>query len=131
MHRLLATTLLVCGLVVATIATPAGAHWMADSGIFSGDTGDDTSDTSAAADDSGTNGEGDSGAMTDTGSDTGDWSDTGGQADTGDTEQGKTEVFSAAELANDKGGCSTTGGTQGQWLVTLVGLLLVSRRRRD
>ena len=109
MHRMLATTLLVGGLVVATVATPAGAHWMADSGAFSADTGNDDSDTGGAANDTGS---------ADTGS-----ADTGSNAEV-------TAVYSAAELANDKGGCSTAGGTHTPWMATLIGVLLGFRRRR-
>jgi len=124
MHRMLATTLLVGGLVVATVATPAGAHWMADSGAFSADTGNDDSDTGGAANDTGS---------ADTGSaDTGS-ADTG-SADTGSADTGSnaevTAVYSAAELANDKGGCSTAGGTHTPWMATLIGVLLGFRRRR-
>jgi len=131
MSKFLATIVLVGGLVAAAAASPAGAHWMADTGIFTWDTGSDASDTGGASHDTGTEGSdtGDIGNGNDTepnDSDTGDTGDTGGT----DSNEGSTPVYSAAELANDKGGCSTTGGSQGPWVWALIGLMLGRQRRR-
>ncbi len=133
MSKFLATILLVGGLVAAAAATPAGAHWLADTGALAGDTGSDSSDTGGASHDTGSEG-GDTG---DTGNDTEvndtevSDSDTGdtGTDDTGSNEE-STPVYSAAELANDKGGCSTTSGSQGPWVWALLGLMLGRQRRR-
>jgi len=129
MPRLLATTLLVGGLCVAAVATPAAAHWMGDSGAFSWDTGSEGSDTSSATDDTGAENGADTGSDEDTGSV--DDGDTGSDTDTGSVNNGDTtEVYSAAELANDKGGCSTAGGSHTPWLAILFGALLGLGRRR-
>jgi MYXO-CTERM domain-containing protein len=134
MSKFLATILLVGSLIAAAAATPAGAHWMADTGIFAWDTGSDASDTGGASHDTGTEG-GDTGDTgdTDNGNNTEpNDSDTGDTGDTGNTDPNEesTPVYSAAELANDKGGCSTTGGSQGPWVWALFGLLLSRQRRR-
>ena len=105
---------------------------MADSGLFPGDTGSDGSDTSHANNDTGNDIGNDTGNETDTGNevDTGNAADTGNEGDTAGAVQRTNDVYSAAELANDKGGCSTAGGTHSPWMASLIGLLLGFRRRR-
>ncbi len=129
MYKMLATTLLVGALAVTTATTPAGAQWLADTGIFSGDTGSSGSDTSDATNDTGAETDTGSGGDITTGEDTGIGEDTG---DTGvESSDGTQETYSAAELANDKGGCSTVSGSPGPWTLSLLGLVVGYRRRRS
>ena len=105
------------------------AQLLSDTGIWSPDTGSDDSgldsgtadadDTASASDDTGVSSD-----------DTGDSTDANDTGDTGiGTENASGPSYSAAQLANDKGGCSSTGANGGPWFLALIGLLAGRRRR--
>ena len=121
MIKLLATTLFIFGLVGTASTIPVTAELLSDTGIWSSDTGSDDSGI-----DSGTASADDTGSESD---DTGDSTDANDTGDTGDgTEQTSSPSYSAAQLANDKGGCSSTGANGGPWFLALIGLLAGRRR---
>jgi len=127
MIKLMAFCALALGLAGTAFTGPAGLSLLSDTGVWSTDT---------AAHDSGM----DTGSESpmDTGTDTAapEDDDSGLSDDTGtpdaDTAAEDAPTYSAAELANDKGGCSATGSPSGAWALSLALMgLLTTRRRKD
>lgn len=131
MIKMMAFCALALGLAGTAFTGPAGLNLLSDTGAWSADTAatDSGLDTGTeAAMDTGADtsepdaGDGDSGLVDDTGTP---------EEDTAANDEAPT--YSAAELANDKGGCSVAGTPSGAWTLSLAlfGLLTTRRRRRD
>ena len=128
MIKLIAATIFIFGLIGTASTIPATAQFLSDTGIWDTDTGSNDSGLDsgiAAVEDTGSHEE-DTGANPD---DTGEINDENDTGDTGAVTENSSRSYSAAQLANDKGGCSATGGTGGPWVLALFGLLAGRRRR--
>ena len=137
MIKLFAIAALFLGFVAIESSTPETATLLSDTGAWAFDTGsEDTGSEDTGSEDTGMASDpADTGATTDTGgsddasspTDTGAETDTGHANDTG-SDSDSTAKYSAAQLANESGGCSTGGALNGPWALALL-LCLVRRRR--